>query len=83
MNEKIEELQQLCALWEKYCFPVVDKAVQERVSGIVRSPLNDQGSVFAQEFKKGECVGLEMANALPFTLLEQEKLNAEKGESSE
>ena len=76
LASKIDDLEALNALWLKYCVPVLSEQVQERVGNVMRNPLTAD-SVYAQEFLKGECVGLEMASGLPQVLLEEAKRDLE------
>jgi hypothetical protein len=77
MNERVERLKLLVELFDEFVLPVLAEQVQDLVSTIIRTPI-DGNSIYAVEFKKGICNGLEMASGLPKTLLEQAEMDIEK-----
>jgi len=77
LEEKIRELELLTRLWEQYAVPVLAEQVQDRVTSVFRKVVTPE-TIYQQEYVKGECVGLELASALPATLLEEAKRDLEK-----
>lgn len=67
---KLEEIQTLVDLHNRHVLPILAKQVQDRVEQIIRNPA-DPNRIYEQEFYKGVCFGLELASAIPQTLLEQ------------
>lgn len=77
MNERIERLKLLVDLYNEFVLPVLSEQVQELASTIIRTPVTTD-TVYAAEFQKGICNGLEMASGLPKNLLEEAEINLER-----
>jgi len=72
LEERIEGLTRLEELFGEYVTPVLAEQVQDRVSGIIRTPTTPENQ-FSMEFQKGFVVGLESVVGTVSTLLEQAK----------